>query len=564
MSGRDRIDSLLRGGGQGLTLGWGDELIPKLMGKLDRTLGGPADPEGYTRDYAAGSAEADARNHERSENAAAQAAYPVTYGAGQIAGALPSSIAAGGAGGLGGNLAARIAAGGLAGGLRGGIEGSGLGEDGNKVNSGARTAGTGALFGMAGAAAPAAASYIKDLFKGGGPPSGLVPALATAAANPGAQQAERAAATQAGRTGGAIINQAAGIATKPPPRGARAKAPAPESIDREADIHKPITKAVPPPTGERAMDLNISLPKAPKAPNFAKIAGRTADELTPESMPASDIGDRPSVAGRKSPEDLPTLPPDYYHQYPTIPYKAGAPELPPSAATRINKPTTPAAAMPPEAQALYRQSGPTVVPPDMSEDLISLDRPTIPVKAMPREVQSTTRANRPTDLPPSSDAAMDNSMILGAPENKLPVEFSGKYPHDDGPIAPGAENNAQYTMRETEQQAFRNQAQGKPAGWHRQDPNIVRGQSLIDAMHAGPENNARLPTMPGRLARRPFFDSQIPGGSPTGAPAQSYGEFDLKPSNAGSFREFDMTPNDAEPFKRADIQELMSRAPKDE
>lgn len=268
----------MRGLGQGGSLGLNDELSPGIAGLADKATQwlGFGDQTGIPREYAAGSAYNDMRNTERRENQESADKFPGTYRAGQIAGGVPSSIAMSGLGAGAPNLAARIASGGLAAGARGGIEGAGLAEDGNKLEGAARAAGPSAALGMAGAAAPAAFNAIKNLFKGG-PPSGPLPALATAGAGaqPSAQEVARGAqaARGAGTSGGPIINRALGAGgpparTVPPPsKGGRAKPPT-QPPDEE---HIPYTRAIPPPASEEALEASsMPVPKKPEPIEFMR------------------------------------------------------------------------------------------------------------------------------------------------------------------------------------------------------------------------------------------------------------------------------------------------------
>jgi hypothetical protein len=253
-----------------------DELSPAIADKLTAWFG-PSDPEGIPREYAAGSAYDDMRNTERRENQESADKFPVTYRAGQIAGGIPSSIAMSGMGAGLPTLAGRVAAGGLAAGARGGIEGAGLAEDGNKLEGAARAAGPSALLGMAGAAAPTAFKAVKDLFKGG-PPSGPVPALATAGAGAQPSASEVARGAQAASAAGPTINRALGGSTPaprpppaqtvpPPPKGGRPKPSGPPSEE-----HIPQTRAIPPPSSEEALDASMSsgLPKQPEPIEFTR------------------------------------------------------------------------------------------------------------------------------------------------------------------------------------------------------------------------------------------------------------------------------------------------------
>ena len=82
----------------------------------------------------------------------------------------------------------------------------------------------------------------------------------------------------------------------------------------------------------------------------------------------------------------------------------------------------------------------------------------------PGEVQITKRAE--AMLPPESGEALDESMIdTGVPSPKVPVEYSGKYKVDNGPMDyEPHETRAQYAVRGLEQKALQRQAQGKKPG----------------------------------------------------------------------------------------------------
>jgi len=271
----------MRGLGQGASLGLNDEISPWLTPTID-------DGTGIPREYAAGSADADMRNTERRENQESQDAYPTTYRTGQIAGGIPSSIAMSGIGAGAPTLAARIASGGLAAGARGGIEGAGLAEDGHKLEGAARAAGPSAALGMAGAAAPTAFKAVKDLFKGG-PPSGPVPALATAGAQPSASEVARGAqaARGAGTAAGPTINRALGGSAPPsaPPKPPPAQTVPPprrgaSAVDKEAaggrnvgaEEHTAHRNAIPPPSSQEALDASMTsgLPKKPEPIEFMR------------------------------------------------------------------------------------------------------------------------------------------------------------------------------------------------------------------------------------------------------------------------------------------------------
>jgi len=282
----------MRGLGQGATGGWADEAAPYLTRAMEAVAGGPDDPAGIPRNYAAGSATADQQNVERSANEAAASKYPGTYGSGQALGSLAPSLALGAAGSAATKalpiaqkalpLAQRIALGGLTQGVRGGIEGAGYADEGNRLAGAAQAAGPAALMGMGAAAAPAALGAVKNAFKGGPPPGGLSPALATA----GGPRMPTPAPTP--KVGGIGIN----MSTIPAGPRAKAKAGGPPSTPprpkpvREADKsappeHMPATKAEAPSAVSNAPSVKV--PKAGKMPSMSAAEvdkiGEDADVL---------------------------------------------------------------------------------------------------------------------------------------------------------------------------------------------------------------------------------------------------------------------------------------------
>jgi len=274
----NKIEALLRGLGQGASLGLNDEASPAIAGKLSDWFG-PSDPEGIPREYAAGSADADMRANLRRENAESQRAYPNTYLTGQIAGGLPSSVAMSGLGAGAPGLATRIASAGLGAGVRGGVEGAGLADDGNRLEGAARSAGPSAVLGMAGAGAPAAAKVIKDLFKGG-PPSGPVLATAGAGAQPSMKEVAR----------GAQINRA--VPPKPPqtlPKntaGPPRKASSPVN-EKAAGPEETVTrdKAIPPPSSLTAEAAGAEAIPA------ARIPTELSSDMPAVSRAGKSLGD---------------------------------------------------------------------------------------------------------------------------------------------------------------------------------------------------------------------------------------------------------------------------------
>lgn len=181
------LESILRGAGQGATLGWGDELGSKLVPEVD-------DGTNIPREYAAGSAEQDLLQKLRRDNATAAAENPALYAGGAVAGALPSALAT--PFGVGGAAAGRLAATSLLGGALGGLSGSGLAEDGAKLRGAGEGALAGAMTGMAGAAAAESLPLLRRAAQG---LRAVAPVTAGAPAS----------------AGGAQINQTHAI---PPPR----------------------------------------------------------------------------------------------------------------------------------------------------------------------------------------------------------------------------------------------------------------------------------------------------------------------------------------------------------
>lgn len=181
------LEALLRGYGQGATLGWGDEGAAKLLDLLPKNK----DPEGIPREYAAGDSEKDYLQNFRADNSAAASEFPATYAAGGLAGATPLALSAP-IGGVG-SAAGRLAAAGLTGGALGGVGGAGLAEE-DKLRGAGKGALAGSLMGLGGAAAAESLPLLEAA-------SGLAPKLASA---------------EAGASGGAQINQANAI--HPPAR----------------------------------------------------------------------------------------------------------------------------------------------------------------------------------------------------------------------------------------------------------------------------------------------------------------------------------------------------------
>lgn len=161
-------EALARGAAQGATAGWGDEAVAKLLA----AIGGPKDPEGYSRDYAAGSAEDDYLQSLRHADSAAASRSPWAYGLGEVAGSLPGAI--GGTGAVsnaarGAGLLGRAAALSGAGAAQGALVGAGSADTGEKLRGAAAGGVLGGLTGLAGAEAEEVARAL--------PTPGLVPGL---------------------------------------------------------------------------------------------------------------------------------------------------------------------------------------------------------------------------------------------------------------------------------------------------------------------------------------------------------------------------------------------------
>lgn len=146
-------EALLRGGAQGVTAGFGDELAAAAGAALTDNSNKPTFGERYQ----------ELRDSFRRDNAAAAEAHPVAFTAGSVAGGAPLAIATGG--GIGANAAlgaanglgssnADLTKGDVAGALEDTVKGAALG---------AGAAGVGKVLARAPAVAGAAASVAKDL-----------------------------------------------------------------------------------------------------------------------------------------------------------------------------------------------------------------------------------------------------------------------------------------------------------------------------------------------------------------------------------------------------------------
>jgi len=160
----DKLNAIITGLQQAASGGWSDELSPEISTKLPA----PKDPEGYSRQYAAGSAENDMRENMRSEAADLERRFPKSYGSGKALGAAPGSLAL---------PALSVPAMGLLGGLIGGVQGAGEANGEDVAKHAAQNAGIHGLLGTLGAAAPEALAGAKGLIQDAKP---LAPELAPA------------------------------------------------------------------------------------------------------------------------------------------------------------------------------------------------------------------------------------------------------------------------------------------------------------------------------------------------------------------------------------------------
>lgn len=87
----------LHGAAAGATMNWGEEGAGKLSAGLSSVLPGLSDPEGYERNYAAGSQSADMTAGLEAENKQLRKDNPASFIGGEIAGSLPAAIGLGGA-----------------------------------------------------------------------------------------------------------------------------------------------------------------------------------------------------------------------------------------------------------------------------------------------------------------------------------------------------------------------------------------------------------------------------------------------------------------------------------
>jgi len=135
-----QTESALRGAAQGATLGWGEEGAAWLADQLT--------PAGVNRDERPGTDEA-MLEMMRGDNQRAQEANPDTYMAGEFVGGLAPAVAAGPLAGKAVGAVGKVATGIGEGAVFGGAAGSGLAEEGDRLEAGAKGAATGAAIGAA-------------------------------------------------------------------------------------------------------------------------------------------------------------------------------------------------------------------------------------------------------------------------------------------------------------------------------------------------------------------------------------------------------------------------------
>lgn len=107
-----KLEALARGGGQGATLGFGDEAGAAVGAALQKVLPESLGGIDYGKSYA--DLYRENRDVFRRENEAARKEHPFAYGAGEVAGSLPLMAATGAGGSVGGAA------------LQGGVQGAGL------------------------------------------------------------------------------------------------------------------------------------------------------------------------------------------------------------------------------------------------------------------------------------------------------------------------------------------------------------------------------------------------------------------------------------------------------
>ena len=147
--------SLGRGAAHTATLGWGDEAV----GRISEMLPQPEDPEGYSREYKAGSQAEDMTRTERLETQQAREARPGAFFAGEALGAAPAAVA--------GGLAVPGVAGAVGtGAATGAAMGAGSAESGDRLKNAAEGAAVG---GLTAGALHGAAQGLQSIAKGAKP-----------------------------------------------------------------------------------------------------------------------------------------------------------------------------------------------------------------------------------------------------------------------------------------------------------------------------------------------------------------------------------------------------------
>jgi len=91
--------ALAHGLAAGATMNWGEEGAGKLSAGLSSVLPGLSDPEGYERNYAAGSQSADMSANMEAENKELREKHPASFIGGEVAGSIPAAIGLGGVAG---------------------------------------------------------------------------------------------------------------------------------------------------------------------------------------------------------------------------------------------------------------------------------------------------------------------------------------------------------------------------------------------------------------------------------------------------------------------------------
>lgn len=132
--------ALARGAAQGATAGFGDEA----QGWLAEHLPQPADPEGFERNYAAGSQASDVTSSERAADEEARKQHPGAFIAGEAAGSAPAAMAATAALPVSGAAGAALVGGGT-----GALMGAGSAQEGERLKGAVKGGAAGAVTGGA-------------------------------------------------------------------------------------------------------------------------------------------------------------------------------------------------------------------------------------------------------------------------------------------------------------------------------------------------------------------------------------------------------------------------------